>query len=62
MGGSVRAGDRVQIGGIWYEVRTAISDRNRLRHFTGRNEATGRNVKGRLDPVQDFEVDREEDL
>lgn len=59
-GSSVQAGDRVRAGGTWYLVRTAISDRNRLRHFTGLNEATGRNVRGRLDPVQDFEVDREE--
>jgi hypothetical protein len=62
MGAAVQAGDRVRIGGVWYAVRTAVSDRNGLRHFTGRNEVTGRSVKGKLDPVQDFEVEREEEL
>lgn len=61
-GASVKTGDRVRVGGVWYSIRTALSDRNRLRHFTGVNEVTGRNVRGRLDPVQDFEVEREEPL
>ena len=60
LGASVKAGDRVLVAGVWYVIRTAVSDRNRLRHFTGLNEATGRNVRGRLDPVQDFEVERDE--
>lgn len=61
-GASVQAGDRMRVGGVWYAVRTVVHDRNKLLHFTGRNEATGRSVKGRLDPVQDFEVEREEEL
>jgi len=60
LGANVKAGDRVLVAGVWYVIRTAVSDRNRLRHFTGLNEATGRNVRGRLDPVQDFEVERDE--
>jgi len=61
-GATVKEGDRIQLGGVWYSVRTAISDRNRLRHVTGMNEATGRNVRMRLHPHQDFPVDREEEL
>ena len=61
-GASVTGGDRVQLGGVWYSVRTAVSDRNHLRHITGMNETTGRNVAMRLHPHQDFPVDREEDL
>lgn len=61
-GASVKAGDRIRVGDTWYLVRTAVSSKNKLRHFTGTNEATGRNAQGKLDPVQDFEVEREEEL
>lgn len=61
-GAEVQAGDRVLVGGTWYSVRTAVSSRNKLRHLTATNESTSRNAQVRLDPVQDFEVERDEPI
>lgn len=56
MPGKIAPGDVLHLAGQDYMVRTAKSDRNKLRHLTAANTATGVIAKIRLDPQQDFWV------